>query len=224
MNSEGGIDGFQDGRSLVFRGNPVYRERTLHQEEDEIGSDDSQGFTHAGETKEAFFERVYDELHGLASRQMRNQAAGHTLQATALVSELYLKLERYDLDKWQSRSHFVAMAARTMRSILVDHSRNKNRQKRTPRGGRVALDEAAAQYEERSGDLVALDEALVDLAEKDPVLVELVELRFFGGCSMEECATMLGRSLRTVHRDWRFAKDWLRRRLGSAYPERKLED
>jgi len=183
----------------------------------------SEDFVHAKESKGDFFERVYDELHGLASRQMRSQVPGHTLQATALVSELYLKLDQYDLEKWQSRNHFIAMAARTMRSILVDHARGKNRQKRTPARGRVALEEAAAQYEVRSGDLVALDEALVLLAEKDKQLVELVELRFFGGCSMEECAVMLERSLRSVQRDWRFAKDWLRRRLGAAYPERRRD-
>lgn len=174
-------------------------------------------FAQQGESKGDFFERVYDELHGLAARQMRGQAPGHTLQATALVSELYLKLGHHDLDRWQSRDHFIAMAARAMRSILVDHARNKGRKKRTPGGTRVALDEAAAQFSERSGNLVALDEALRKLATQDPGLVSLVELRFFGGCSMEESAKLLGRSLRSAHRDWRFAKDWLRRQLGADF-------
>lgn len=174
-------------------------------------------FAQAGESKGDFFERVYDELHGLAARQMRGQSPGHTLQATALVSELYLKLGHHELDRWQSRDHFIAMAARAMRSILVDHARNKGRKKRTPGGARVALDEAASQFEERSGSLVALDEALLKLGAHDPNLVAMVELRFFGGCSMEESAKMLGRSLRSAHRDWRFAKDWLRRQLGTDF-------
>ena len=160
-----------------------------------------------------FFEHVYDELHGLAARQMRAQGAGHTLQATALVSELYLKMGHYELDRWESRAHFIAMAARAMRSILVDHARSKGRQKRSPDGERVALDLAAAEYRERSVDLVALDEALQKLADHDPRLVELVEMRFFGNCSMEECAQLTGRSLRSAQRDWRFAKDWLRQKL-----------
>lgn len=202
----------------------------MHSEHDSDGNEEKgigqpeEPFVHPEESKGEFFERVYDELHGLASRQMRNQVPGHTLQATALVSELYLKLGQYDLDRWQSRNHFISMAARTMRSILVDHARSKNRQKRSPVGGRIALDEAAAQFEERSGDLVALDEALVELGENDEHLVQLVELRFFGGCSMEECARMLDRSLRSVQRDWRFAKDWLRRRLGPTLRRGEVED
>lgn len=166
-----------------------------------------------GELSGEFFEHVYDELHGLAARQMRAQGAGHTLQATALVSELYLKMGHYELDRWESRAHFISMAARAMRSILVDHARSKGRQKRRPDGERVALEIAAQEYTERSGDLLALDEALLLLGEQDPRLVELVELRFFGNCSMEECAQITGRSLRSAQRDWRFAKDWLRQRL-----------
>lgn len=188
--------------------------------DDEINMDPVNGdgrFAHVGESKGDFFERVYDELHGLAARQMRGQAPGHTLQATALVSELYLKLGHHELDRWQSRDHFIAMAARAMRSILVDHARGKGRKKRSPDGSRVALDEAASQFEERSGNLVALDEALRKLGAHDPKLVAMVELRFFGGCSMEESAKMLGRSLRSAHRDWRFAKDWLRLQLGPDY-------
>lgn len=167
----------------------------------------------SGQPSSAFFERVYDELHGLAARQMRAQGAGHTLQATALVSELYLKMGHYELDRYESRAHFIAMAARAMRSILVDHARSKGRKKRSPDGERVALEVAAQEYGERSGDLLALDEALVQLGKLDPRLVELVELRFFGNCSMEECSQLTGRSLRTAQRDWRFAKDWLRQRL-----------
>jgi len=183
------------------------------QNEPDNARDEADTFARADESKGDFFERVYDELHGLASRQMRSQSPGHTLQATALVSELFLKLGHHDLERWQSRDHFISMAASAMRSILVDHARSKNRQKRTPPGGRVALDEAAAEFEGRSGDLVALDDALVALGGLEPGLVKLVELRFFGSCSMEECARLSEKSLRSVHRDWRFAKNWLRKRL-----------
>ena len=172
-----------------------------------------QGLDPASATAGEFFEHVYDELHGLAARQMRRQAPGHTLQATALVSELYLKLGHYELDRYQSRAHFIAMAARAMRSILVDHARGKGRQKRQAPGERVALEIAAQEYTERSGDLVALDEALTKLGERDPRLVELVELRFFGSCSMEECAELTNRSLRSAQRDWSFAKAWLKEHL-----------
>ena len=216
--SEGGIFGFQDGRSPFEQGDPVCRERYLLQDENTPNSDEDEPFEHDDESKGDFFERVYDELHGLAARQMRSQPAGHTLQATALVSELFLRLGHHELEHWQSRDHFIKMAAATMRSILVDHARRKNRGKRRPTGGRVALDEAAAEYEERSGDLQALDEALVELGENEPDLVSLVELRFFGGCSMQECARLLGKSLRTVQRDWQFAKKWLRKHMAPDLP------
>jgi RNA polymerase sigma factor (TIGR02999 family) len=193
------------------------------QDEYESKRDKDKPFAHDDESKGDFFERVYDELHGLAARQMRSQPPGHTLQATALVSELYLKLGHHGLERWKSRDHFISMAAAAMRSILVDHARSKSRQKRRPQGGRIALDEAAAEYEERSGDLVALDEALMELGSNEPDLVSLVELRFFGGCSMQECARLLGKSLRTVQRDWRFTKDWLRKHLDPEPPPARRE-
>lgn len=194
-------------------GNPVCRERYLLQDDTKTTSDEALTSSSSEGSSGDFYEQVYDQLHGLASRQMRSQGPGHTLQATALVSELYLKLGTHDSKRWKDRDHFIAMAARAMRSILVDHARSKGRQKRSADGVRIALDEAAADYTQRSGDLVALDEALSALGENDPGLVELVELRFFGGCSMEECARFMGKSLRTIQRDWAFAKGWLRRRL-----------
>lgn len=198
--------------------NPVYWKRYLLQNEnntnlDRNESDKDKPFVNAGESKDEFFERVYDDLHGLAARQMRSQAPGHTLQATALVSELFIKLDHYDPEQWKSRNEFIAMASAAMRSILVDHARSKNRKKRKAAGGRVGLDEAAAEYEERSGSLIALDEALCQLGDQEPDLVVLVELHFFGRCSMEECGRLLGKSLRTVQRDWRFTKSWLRKRI-----------
>jgi len=168
---------------------------------------------------EELFASVYDELHGLARRQMSRQSAGHTLQATALVNEVYLKLssrmkQAGDGAAWDSREHFLGLASRAMRSILVDHARKKGSQKRSAEGERVALDSAVHEVEASAGDILALDDALELLAKTDRRMASLVELCFFGGCSMEDAAKALGMSTRTAQREWRLAKAKLRKELG----------
>jgi RNA polymerase sigma factor (TIGR02999 family) len=155
---------------------------------------------------------VYEELRSLAGRFMLSERTGHTLQPTALVHEAYLRLVGADVG-WQGRSHFIGVAARAMRQILVNHALARRAEKRG--GGRtpVSLDEAVAAYEDRAIDLVALDEALSRLAELDPDQGRIVECRFFGGLNMTEIAELTGRPLRSVEHDWSMARAWLRRQL-----------
>jgi RNA polymerase sigma factor (TIGR02999 family) len=156
---------------------------------------------------------VYQELRRLAKHYMRQERPGHTLQATALVNEAYLRLIDLNRIQWQDRAHFFAVAAQTMRRILVEFARRRNRQKRGGRGQQVALDEAAAVSRDQGVDLVALNEALRGLAAVDARMSQVVELRFFGGLSIEETADVLKISSETVMRDWRTAKAWLLREL-----------
>jgi RNA polymerase sigma factor (TIGR02999 family) len=151
---------------------------------------------------------IYDDLRALASRYMRNEAADHTLQPTALVHEAFLRLVDTDRVEWKTRAHFMAVAARTMRRILVDHARRRNAAKRGG-GKKVTLVEGLAFNEQRPLDLVALDEALAKLAVIDGRQSSVVELRFFGGLAVEEIADVLDVSTATVKRDWRFARAWL---------------
>ena len=154
---------------------------------------------------------VYDELHRLARRYMRHERPGHSLQTSALVNEAYLRLVDYERMEWQNRAHFFAVSAQLMRRILVDHARRHN----LKRGGgleHVALEEAAVVGGE-GPDLVALDDAMNTLARIDPRKVQVVEMRFFGGLSLEETAEALKVSTITVKRDWRAAKAWLYREL-----------
>jgi len=157
---------------------------------------------------------VYDELHRLARRYLRGERRDHSLQTTALVNEAYLRLVDHTRMEWQDRAHFFAVSAQVMRRILVDHARRRN----VKRGGglrRVALEEATMIGGERPTDLAALDDALTSLAERDPRKAQVVEMRFFGGLSVEESAEVLGVSPVTVMRDWRTAKAWLYRELSS---------
>jgi RNA polymerase sigma factor (TIGR02999 family) len=156
---------------------------------------------------------VYQELRRLAKHYMRQERPGHTLQATALVNEAYLRLIDLNRIQWQDRAHFFAVAAQTMRRILVEFARRRNRQKRGGCGQQVALDEAAAVSRDQGVDLVALNEALRGLAAVDARMSQVVELRFFGGLSIEETAEVLKISPETVMRDWRTAKVWLLREL-----------
>ena len=165
---------------------------------------------------EELFSMVYDELYGLARRSMSGQRAGHTLQPTALVNEVYLKLANGDDRFWDSRDHFLNSAAQSMRHILVDYARMKNATKRKEPGERMPLDQILEQFDERSLDLLALNEELGVLEAQDPRLVQIVEMHFFGGCTFEEIAQNLQSSVRTVQRDWKFARTWLHRRLGGA--------
>jgi RNA polymerase sigma factor (TIGR02999 family) len=156
---------------------------------------------------------VERELHRIAQRCMAAERAGHSLQATALVNEAYVKLIDAQHIKWQDRAHFLAMSARLMRRILVDHARAKKYQKRGGSDVRVTFDEGMPVAREDGHDLVALDDALRELAKNDDRKAKVVELRFFGGLSVDETATALNISPETVMRDWKFAKAWLAREL-----------
>ena len=156
---------------------------------------------------------VHAELRRLAHRQMGRERAGHTLQTTALVNEAYLRLIDVSQVKWQDRAHFFAMSARLMRRILVDHARARQSRKRGGTTRRVSLEDAHVVSQERSADLVALDDALQALAAVDARKCQVVELRYFGGLSIEESAEALQVSPETIQRDWRLAKAWLQREL-----------
>ena len=156
---------------------------------------------------------VHEELHRLAKRQMGHERPGHTLQATALVNEAYMRLIDASQVHWQNRAHFFAISARLMRRILVDFARAKRFAKRGGQTVQVSLAEAVLMPQEQDADLVALDEALAALAKVDERKSRVVELRFFGGLSVEETAEVLKVSAETVMRDWKVAKVWLLREL-----------
>jgi len=156
---------------------------------------------------------VHDELRRLARRYMAHERPGHTLQPTALVNEAYLRLIEINQVQWQNRAHFFAMSARMMRRILVDSARARGNEKRGGGVAKVSLDEGLLVTNEPGQDLVALDDALQALAAAHPRKSQVVELRFFGGLSIEETAEALHMSPDTVKRDWRFAKLWLLREL-----------
>ena len=156
---------------------------------------------------------VHDELQRLARRQMAGERPGHLLQPTALVNEAYLRLVDLRRMRWRNRAHFFAMAARLMRRILVDFARARNQQKRGGGMQPVSFTEAFGVTDDEPTDVVALDEALDALAVVDERKSRVVELRFFGGLSVEETADVLKVSPRTVKDDWRFAKTWLLREL-----------
>ena len=162
---------------------------------------------------------IYDELRRIAHRYARREQNGHTLQTTALVNEAYLRLAGSEVPDWQNRSHFFAVSAQVMRHILIDHARRRRTLKHGGDAQQVSLREASLMAEERAAELIALDEALEELATLDPRKVQVVELRYFGGLSLEETAESLGISLMTVRRDWRAAKAWLFKRL--SYPRNR---
>ena len=156
---------------------------------------------------------VHEELRRLARRQMAGERPGHTLQPTALVNEAYLRLVNLKQMQWQNRAHFFAMGARLMRRILVDFARSRGYQKRGGGAQRVSFTQALAVAEAPSTDVVKLDDALEALARVDARKSRVVELRFFGGLSVDETAEVLQVSRETVKRDWTFAKLWLLRQL-----------
>lgn len=155
---------------------------------------------------------VETELRRIARQYLSKQQPGHTLQPTALVNEAYMRLITWNLVEWQDRAHFYAVAAKMMRRVLVNHSNARRTQKRGGSVILVALSEAGG-VSDRTEDVAALDEALTVLSKLDARKAELVELRFFGGLTAEESAEVLGISLRTVHREWDFARSWLFREL-----------
>jgi len=152
---------------------------------------------------------VYDELRKLAGSYMRRERENHTLQATALVHEAYLKLVRQDVPDWQSRAHFFGIAAQLMRQVLVDHARGHSRKKRGGGQEMVVFDDALALTPEKSLEVMKIDESLQRLTKLDPRQGKIVELRFFGGLTVEEAADVLGISPKTVKREWSVAKAWL---------------
>jgi RNA polymerase sigma factor (TIGR02999 family) len=154
---------------------------------------------------------VYDELRRMASHYLRRERPEHTLQTAALVNEAYLKLVDHKGMRWQNRAHFYAVAAQAMRRILVDYARSRRYAKRGGGNKMVELDEAATVAQKTAAELVALDEALKDLSNFDPRKSQIVEMRYFGGMSVEETAEVLGVSAVTVMREWRAAKAWLLR-------------
>jgi RNA polymerase sigma-70 factor (ECF subfamily) len=157
---------------------------------------------------------VYSELHRLAHRQLAHEAAGHILETTAVVNEAYLRLVGQDKARLQNRLHFFAIAAQTMRRILVDYARGRRTAKRGGVSPNVPFDETMVAAEGRAADVVALDDALITLAEFDERKSQMIELRFFGGLSIEETAEVLGVSPGTVRRDWTLARAWLEREIG----------
>jgi len=160
------------------------------------------------------FGLVYGELHRIAEKLMAGERPDHTLQATALIHEAWLRLAGGTQVPVKDRAHFLRLAARAMRHVLVDHARGRGREKRG--GGRVPLplDEAVAHFEQSQTDLLALDEALTRLGEHDEQLLRIVELRCFAGLTLEETGEVLGLTVRRVHAGWTFARGWLRELLG----------
>ena len=159
---------------------------------------------------------IYAELRKLARRSMRRENPQHTLETGALINEAYLRLADWKNARWENRAHFYGVAAQIMRRVLVDHARAHNYQKRGGGARPLSLDEAVVASPDRAPDLLALDEALERLTKQDPRKGKVVELRFFGGLSVEETAAVLNVSPFTVIRDWNFVKAWLSREIKAA--------
>jgi len=166
--------------------------------------------------RERLMSVVYEELHRLARRYMRNESPGHTLQTSALVHEAFIRLVDQRNVHWQNRSHFFCIAAQMMRRILVDHARNRKFAKRGGGAFKLSLEEGLIVSDERSKEVVAVHEALEALAKIDQRQAQIVELKFFGGLSNEETAAVLAVSPGTVARDWTMAKAWLRREISKS--------
>ncbi|MCI0488825.1 MAG: sigma-70 family RNA polymerase sigma factor [Blastocatellia bacterium] len=156
---------------------------------------------------------VYEELRRRAHHYMKRERAGHSLQTSALVNEAYIRLVDYNRMRWQDRAHFFAVAAQLMRRILVDHARSRGYAKRGGEARKVSLDEAAEVSGRRMPEIIALDDALTGLTRIDERKGRIVELRYFGGLSIEETAEVMGISSPTVQREWRRAKAWLHREI-----------
>jgi RNA polymerase sigma-70 factor (ECF subfamily) len=159
---------------------------------------------------------VYQELKRIAKGQLGRERPGHTLQATALVHEAYLKLIDQREVNWQNRAHFFGVASQLMRRILMDYAKSRLRDKRGGGAHKTSLDEALVVAEDRASDLVRIDDALTRLEQLDPRQAKVVEMRFFGGLTVEETAEAMGISAPTVKREWAMAKAWLHRELAAA--------
>lgn len=156
-------------------------------------------------------ELIYDDLRRLAGAYMKNERSDHTLQATALVHEAFIRLVDWENVTWQNRAHFFAVAAEVMRKILIDHARKRSANKRG--GTKLALDDAVSYSDEKEFDILALEDALQSLERIDRRKAKIVELRFFGGLSIEETAHVLDVSITTVKREWTFSRAWFQREL-----------
>jgi RNA polymerase sigma factor (TIGR02999 family) len=156
---------------------------------------------------------VYEELHKLAHSYLRRERSDHTLQPTALINEAYLRLVKQDFPEWQSRRHFYGVAAQLMRQILVEYARTRAADKRGGDMQKFSLDETLTFCDEQAAELVALDDALVALSQFDERKVRIIELRYFGGLSLEETADALGLSVATIGHEMRLARAWLRREM-----------
>jgi RNA polymerase sigma factor (TIGR02999 family) len=163
--------------------------------------------------EEQLFADVYTELRALAARYLHRERKSHTLQPTALVHEAYLKLVGQTRIDWQGRAHFLAIAARVMRQILVDHARRHRAARRGGNRHRITLDDNLVAESNRDVDLLAIEDALTKLTKLDPCQAQMVELRFFGGLSIVEVANVMGISKRSVEREWTMIRAWLRREL-----------
>ncbi len=165
------------------------------------------------DAREALIPLIYDELRRLARRYLRRERPDHTLESAALVHEAYLRLVRQEPFQWQNRAHFFGVAAQLMRHILVDHARNRLAAKRGAGAPRLTLDPKIALPQDREVDLVALDDALKRLASLDSQQSRMIELRFFGGLSIQDTSVVLGISPATVKREWITARAWLQREM-----------
>lgn len=166
------------------------------------------------EAAEALFPLVYRELHDTAHHLMARERGNHTLQTTALLHEAWIRIAGSDVGTINDRRHFIRLASRAMRNVLVDHARRRNAKKRQRARAEPLIEDALAYWNENHTDLLALDEALERLGAQDPELLKLVELRFFGGLTLEETGNILGLSVQRTHKGWTFARSWLRRELG----------
>jgi RNA polymerase sigma factor (TIGR02999 family) len=184
----------------------------------ERGSQDAGGSGEKPEDPSRLFPALYDELRHIASGLLSGERSGHTLDPTGLVHEAYMKLAAQRTVGWPDRTAFIGVAAQAMRRILVDHARGVRTLKRGGPSHRIELTDAAAVFESRAIDLLALDEALDRLAELDEAKARLIEVRFFGGLTLDQAATVLNTPLRTAERDWAFARAWLRDQLEKGSP------
>ncbi len=182
----------------------------------------NEGFTDGSVGSEEMFTRLYDDLRRFAHSQMRYESNSGVMQPTALVHEAFLKILQAPEARWQSRAHFFAAVAQTMRRLLIDQARQRQAIKRGGGRQRVPLESAFSARPEADADLLALDEVLSKLEERDPRLYETTMLRFFVGLRVEQIADATGRSQRTIKREWAAAKEWLQEQLGEG--DSRLED
>src|SRR5438034_6044904 len=215
MRTNGSERATQDGKLLDYESTLLRRQGTMGEESSvtTLLAEWSRGDTQA---LQRLTPLVYEELRRLASHYLRQEGQGHTLQTTALVHEAYLRMVNQDTVDWHGRSHFLGIASRLIRQILVDHARKRNAGKRDSGGPLISFDESIELPGDGQVDLVRLDDALSSLATLDEQQSRIVELRFFGGLSIEEAAQLIGISPRTVKRQWAMARAWLFRELSRA--------